>query len=79
MVVAVRTMHMAVRNFFGAGGAHFGDLAAEGQRLACQRVVAVQVHFGALDLDHVEHGGLAVVAHALQLSAGLVTLPKRKS
>lgn len=71
MLVAVRAMHMAVGNFFSGGCPHGGDLAAELQRLARQGVVAVQMHFGALDLDHVEHGRLSVVAHALQLAAHL--------
>lgn len=71
MLVAVRAMHMAVGDFFSSGSPHGGDLAAELQCLARQGVVAVQVHFGALDLDHVEHGRLSVVAHALQLAAHL--------
>ena len=71
MLVSVRPVHMPVCNFFSTGSAHFGDLAAELQRLPGQRVVAVQVHFGALDLDDVEQGGLTVSAHALQLAAHL--------
>jgi hypothetical protein len=31
-------------------------------------VVAVQVHRGALDLEHIEHGGLTGAGHALQLA-----------
>ena len=53
MLMPVRAMHMAVGNFFSGGCPHGGDLAAELQRLARKGVVAVQVHFGALDLDHV--------------------------
>ena len=70
---AVGAMDMAVRNFFGRGGAHGHHLAGKPQRLAGQRVVAVEVHLGALDLDHVEHLRLAVIAHALQLAAHLHT------
>ena len=65
MLVAMRAMHMAVGDFFGTCSAHFSHFAAELQRLSRQRVVAVQVHFGALDLDHVEHLGLAFVVHRL--------------
>lgn len=62
---------MLVRNLLGSGRTHGQDLAAERQRLARQGVVAVQVHRGALDLDHIEHGGLTIVAHALQLATHL--------
>ncbi len=50
MLVPVRAMHMAVGNFFSGGCPHGGDLAAELQCLARQGVVAVQMHFRALDL-----------------------------
>ena len=71
MVVAVLAVHVAVGDLFGGGSAHRLHLAAELQRLAGQRVVAVQVHFRALDLHHVEHLRRTVDAGALQAAAHL--------
>ena len=68
MLMPMRAMHMAVGNFFCRGGAHIRHGAAETQRLPRQLVVAIEVHFGAFDLHHVEHARLAVIASALQLA-----------
>ena len=43
-----------------------GHLAGKAQRLAGERVVAIQVHLGALDLHHVVDAGLAIVTQTLQ-------------
>jgi monothiol glutaredoxin len=71
MVVAVGTMHMAVGNFFFAGGAHFQHLDIKAQGLARVGVVTVQVNLWALDLDHGKDMLGAVFASAFELAANL--------
>ena len=41
VVVTAGAMHVAVRDFLGTGGAHFGDGDVEHQRNAGQRMIAV--------------------------------------
>ena len=50
MVVPVRAVHVAVRQLFGRGGPNRLHGGGKADRVAGQRVVAVQVHFGALIL-----------------------------
>ena len=71
VVMAVRAMRVAVRDFLGGGGLHILDLEAEAQRLAGMRVVAVQDHLRTLDLDHGEDALAAVIGHAAQGAADL--------
>jgi len=69
MVMTMRAVHVAVRDFLGGGGAHRLDGGGKADVLAGQRVVGVQQHLGALDLDHaVDHrpvrpGALQLAAH----------------
>ncbi|MPN38578.1 hypothetical protein SDC9_186102 [bioreactor metagenome] len=67
MVMAVRAMHVLVRDFLGRCSAHIRHLGAELQCLARQRMVAVQMYLGALDLDDVENHHVAIVARPLEL------------
>jgi monothiol glutaredoxin len=71
MVMAVRSVHMAVGNFFLTGGTHFQHLDRKTQRLASVRVIAVEVHLWALDLDHGEDMLGTVFAPAFKLAAHL--------
>ena len=66
MVVTVTAVHMLVRNLFFRSGTHIGDLGGETQRLASQRVVAIQMHFRTLDLRHVENRRLPIRIRALE-------------
>ena len=50
VVVTVRAMHMAMRDLFLGRGPHAGHLEVEAQRLAGERMVAVQKDRGTLDL-----------------------------
>src|SRR5688572_21303339 len=59
MVVAALAMDVPVRNLFRQRGAHAGHLQVELERLARQRVVAVQQDLVALDLHDVEHVRIA--------------------
>jgi hypothetical protein len=71
MVMSVGTVHMAVGNFFVAGGTHFQHLDIKAQGLASVRVVAVQVDLWALDLDHGKDMLGAIFASAFELAANL--------
>ena len=71
MVVAMFAVHMAVGHLFCSSSAYALHLAAKAQRLAGQRVVAVQVPFGAFDLLHIEHLRLSVGPRAFQTPAHL--------
>ena len=64
-------MHMAVGNLFCRRGTYTCHRRHELQRHTRQRVVAVQQHFRALDLDHAEGVFLAVIRHAAQAAADL--------
>ena len=66
MLVPMRTMHMPVGNLLGGGGAHGLHRGGKAHRLPGQRVVAVQVHLGALDLDHVVDHRRTLRPRALQ-------------
>lgn len=70
MVVATFAVDVAVRQFFFARLADVGDLDGEVQRLAGERVVAVDGDVVALDLAHGHVDGALVVA-ALELHARL--------
>ena len=63
--LAVLSVHVLVGNFFCGRSTHRQHLDGKAQFLAGQRVVAVQVHDGAFDLQHVEDDVLTVVATAL--------------
>src|SRR5688500_3099959 len=71
MMVPVLAMHMAVRDLFLRRRAHAGHAQAELERLARERVIAVEDHLRALDLHHVEDLRLALVVAALELAADL--------
>ena len=64
-------VNVAVGDFFARGGAHGGDFAAKAQRLAGQRVIAVQMHLLPFDFDDVKHLRLTIVADALDAPAHL--------
>ena len=65
VMVPVLAVHMPVRELLGRRRAHARHRQLELQCLAGQRVVAVQMHLGTLDLRHVEHALLAFLAAAV--------------
>ena len=69
MLMAVCSVHMAVGDLFLRGTAHIDHPAAEAQRLPGQWVVAIQMHFGALDFHHGESAGIAFGIAPLDLTA----------
>ena len=71
MLVAVGPVHMAVGDFFLGSHAHIKHPATEAQRLPGQWVVAVQMHFGALDFHHGESAGIALGIPPLDLTTDL--------
>ena len=70
-MVPMLAMHMAVRNLLRRGHANARHAQAELERLAGQRMVAVEDHLGALDLHHVEDLRLTPVVAAFELAADL--------
>ncbi len=69
MLVAVGTVHMAVRDFFFGSAAHIDHLASEAQFLPGQGVVAIQMHLRALDFHHRKRAGMALLVLPLELPA----------
>jgi hypothetical protein len=55
MVVAMRTMHMSVLNFFLNGSTHVRDIQLEAQSLTGPRMVAIQHHRITFDFHHIEN------------------------
>ena len=70
MVMTTFTMHMTVRQLFFGGGANVGDIDLEMQRLAGQRMVAVNMHLFVIDMRHGDIDN-ALWAMPLELHAGL--------
>ena len=69
MVVAVLTVDMLMGNLFRGGRTHVNHTNGDAQGLASQRMVAIQVHHGALDFDHVKCVVLAIFPTTLQLTS----------
>ena len=60
MVMAMRSVHMAMGNLFFRGGAHLQHLRAKAQGLPGQGVVGIQNHLVTLDFDDRKSACLAV-------------------
>ncbi len=77
MVMTASTVHMAMFELFCRGVAYIGYFDGEMQRLAGQRMVAVDEYGIALDLGH-RNVDLALRATTLKLHAGLNVLDALK-
>ena len=73
MVVAMGAMDVTMCNFFLRSSPHFQDFQAKTQNSACQRMVAIQIHGIAFDLEHRKYDAVAAVIPTLKLPADLHT------